>query len=199
MAKKSKEGIYKITCRLNNKTYIGRSIDIDTRLKSHKSSLKRGKHANKKLQADFNKYGEDAFIFEVEKYTNEPLETYYYESYCAEKYNAFEDGYNKGALHKSETIKKIVDSLDYYVKKFEKIINKIPTDKSCYEIIAIDKDIKDYFGLNDYEIGVLVSIIDSYIGFRQGLSVTKNINMKELHFNQVNQNILKMAMTADFI
>ena len=32
-------GIYKITNKLNNKSYIGKSIDVEKRLKSHKSAV----------------------------------------------------------------------------------------------------------------------------------------------------------------
>lgn len=196
---REKEGIYKITCKVNDKVYIGRSIDIDTRLKSHKLSLKRGKHANKKLQADFNKYGEDAFIFEVEKYTDKPLDTHYYESYYAEKYKAFEEGYNIGKLSKSETIKKIVDNLDYYIKKLEYITNKIPSNIDCDRILIINDKVREYFELDNYEIGVLVSIISSYIGLREGLSIVKDINMRELYFSQVDMRKLEESMESLYL
>ena len=57
-------GIYKIIC-VNNKFYIGSSTNIDRRLKEHTSLLKRNKHLNKRLQKDWNKYGEKNFRFEI--------------------------------------------------------------------------------------------------------------------------------------
>ena len=85
--KRDKEGIYKIVCKENNKVYIGRSINMPSRLYAHKRALIMNRHINKKLQEDFNKYGEESFIFEVEKYTGVPLDTLYYESYYFKFWN----------------------------------------------------------------------------------------------------------------
>lgn len=192
--KREKEGIYKITCKENNRVYIGRSIDIDNRLKNHKYSLRAGRHTNKKLQDDFNKFGEDAFLFEVEKYTGVPLDTLYYESYYAEKYNVFNDGYNKGKLSKSTSIKRIIDNLDYYVDRLNEIIDQIPEDTYSCKTLEIDKDLQDFFNLDKYDIGVMVSIISSYIGFRHGLKVEMNIDRTEIYFTQIDINKLYDAI-----
>lgn len=62
-------GIYKITNLINNKIYIGSSYhDIKMRFRRHKSDLNRNKHDNKHLQASWNKYGSDNFIFEIIEY-----------------------------------------------------------------------------------------------------------------------------------
>lgn len=58
-------GIYKITCTVTGKFYIGSSIDLQGRQSDHFGELRRGIHINPKLQNAFNKYGEDAFIYEV--------------------------------------------------------------------------------------------------------------------------------------
>lgn len=58
-------GIYRITNLKNSKSYIGQSINIEKRFKSHKYNLIRGKHRILTLQKDWDKYGEDAFEFEV--------------------------------------------------------------------------------------------------------------------------------------
>ena len=60
-------GIYKITNTVNKKIYIGSSKSIRTRVNRHKWELSNGFHNNLKLQNAWNKYGEDAFIFEVIK------------------------------------------------------------------------------------------------------------------------------------
>jgi group I intron endonuclease len=49
----------------NNRIYIGSSVDVYKRFKSHKSHLRHGKHANKYLQNDWNKCGEDVFLFVI--------------------------------------------------------------------------------------------------------------------------------------
>ena len=58
-------GIYVITNKINNKVYIGQSIDIRVRWWGHRCELNRNSHYNKHLQGAWNKYGEDNFDFSV--------------------------------------------------------------------------------------------------------------------------------------
>lgn len=58
-------GIYKITNTLNDNCYIGSSFNLDRRLKDHKRFLLNGTHPNKHLQAAYNKYSQENFIFEI--------------------------------------------------------------------------------------------------------------------------------------
>lgn len=58
-------GVYRITCKANGKIYIGSSIKISQRFYNHKRNLNRGNHHSRSLQSSWNKYGEDAFEFEV--------------------------------------------------------------------------------------------------------------------------------------
>jgi group I intron endonuclease len=60
-------GIYKITNTVNGNFYIGSSSNIRKRKEKHFRYLRKGGHENKHLQNAFNKYGEEAFIFEVIK------------------------------------------------------------------------------------------------------------------------------------
>lgn len=60
-----KSGIYKITNKINGRIYIGSAKRFKERWSQHSSSLRSQKHNNKFLQADFNKCGEEAFVFEV--------------------------------------------------------------------------------------------------------------------------------------
>lgn len=64
---KKKCGIYKITNTINGKVYIGQSVNLNKRMKSHLAYLKANKHHNNYLQNSFNKYGVEAFVFEVIK------------------------------------------------------------------------------------------------------------------------------------
>ena len=59
------QGIYQIRNIKNNKIYIGSSMDIEQRWKMHKNDLRKNKHINYKLQNDWNKYGENNFVFEI--------------------------------------------------------------------------------------------------------------------------------------
>lgn len=58
-------GIYKTTNKINGKYYVGSSINIDKRWRSHKNRLNSNIHANKHLQNSWLKYGEINFIFSI--------------------------------------------------------------------------------------------------------------------------------------
>lgn len=57
--------IYRITNMANGKFYIGSAENFARREWQHKYDLKRGVHKNPRLQAAWNKYGEEMFVFEV--------------------------------------------------------------------------------------------------------------------------------------
>lgn len=65
MAKEKVCGIYCIENLINGKKYIGQSVDIAARWRTHKSELKRNIHGNDYLQKTWNKYGEDNFKFYI--------------------------------------------------------------------------------------------------------------------------------------
>jgi hypothetical protein len=59
-------GVYRITCLITNKDYIGSSSrDIYRRLKDHRGFLRRGVHHSVLLQRAWNKYGASAFLFQI--------------------------------------------------------------------------------------------------------------------------------------
>ena len=89
-------GIYKITNTVNGKIYIGQSTNIETRWKQHKQHLRNNYHCNEHLQRAWNRYGENAFVFEViaectEDKLNE-LEAKFIEEYHG---TDFKYGYNE--------------------------------------------------------------------------------------------------------
>lgn len=57
--------IYRITNMANGKYYIGSADSFARREWQHKYDLRRGAHKNPRLQAAWNKYGEEMFVFEV--------------------------------------------------------------------------------------------------------------------------------------
>ena len=57
--------IYSIENLVNNKVYIGSSIDVFQRWGDHKKLLKYNKHENKYLQNAYNKDGSENFIFSL--------------------------------------------------------------------------------------------------------------------------------------
>lgn len=86
-------GIYCIENIINNKKYIGQSVNIEYRLKKHLQKLKNNNHENKHLQNSFNKYGEHSFTsYIVEECLKDELNDK--EIYWIEKMNSYNDGYN---------------------------------------------------------------------------------------------------------
>jgi group I intron endonuclease len=57
--------IYKITNIKTQDFYIGSAVNYKNRRWSHICSLKKNKHKNQFIQNSWNKYGQDAFIFEI--------------------------------------------------------------------------------------------------------------------------------------
>lgn len=62
---KSQRGVYCILNLANQRHYIGSSENLNGRMREHFNALKRGAHKNRKLQNAWNKYGSDAFRFDV--------------------------------------------------------------------------------------------------------------------------------------
>ena len=99
--------IYAIRCEQNGKVYIGRTQDIERRLREHITELRNG---NKRIyngrgygpsdfQKDFNKYGESAFEIYILEEAVPPEVVREREAYWIAEYNATdrEYGYNKNS------------------------------------------------------------------------------------------------------
>jgi group I intron endonuclease len=60
-----KGGIYAIRCKPTGKVYIGSAVVFTVRWKAHANALAANRHHSYRLQRAWNKYGPDAFAFEV--------------------------------------------------------------------------------------------------------------------------------------
>ena len=136
-------GIYKITNNINNKSYIGLSVDIENRIKTHFKKYKNinDKEYNKTLYRAMRKYGIENFSVEIimECLKNE-LEKY--EIYYIYYYNTYHDGYNEtpggdgvkniqGEKHPNHklTIEDVID-----------IRNRYNNHERCSEVYELYKD-----------------------------------------------------------
>lgn len=90
MIKEGIIGVYKITNKINNKCYIGQSINIERRFEEHKYTNRSSKHLHRAIK----KYGVDNFSFEiVEECKREQLSDK--EKYWIKYYNSISPfGYN---------------------------------------------------------------------------------------------------------
>jgi group I intron endonuclease len=109
-----KSGIYQIKNIINGGVYFGRSVDVPDRLIHHRNELRRKVHRNKRLQNAWNKYGENAFKFEL-IWEKPPKELYELEGFVLEfmwgskrlynhhklSYGGFEQGNKLGCFSRS--------------------------------------------------------------------------------------------------
>jgi group I intron endonuclease len=61
----SRRVIYKILNTANGKFYVGSTMNTRERFRNHRKMLRSNKHHCKHLQASWNKYGEQTFIFHI--------------------------------------------------------------------------------------------------------------------------------------
>ena len=86
-------GVYAIENTINNKIYIGSSVNITQRLGVHKNLLNKQKHHNAHLQRAWNKYGASSFIFfKIESCQRDRLLEL--EQEAIDSFDAVLDGYN---------------------------------------------------------------------------------------------------------
>lgn len=87
--------IYKITCKVNNKVYIGQTIrTMESRFERHLREAEKSENPKIKFQRAIKKYGKENFIVEKidEGFSQEDLNDK--EKYWINKYNSIENGYN---------------------------------------------------------------------------------------------------------
>lgn len=160
--------IYKIINKVNNKCYIGKTLqDIQTRWKSHISSRNRKYYKDRPLYRAFNKYGIDSFeIVQVEECDYSIVDER--EKYWISKFNTFgRGGYNatKGGdgrpyiddklvldlWNQGNTIKEIQKITGYCVDSLKSVLvlNGIAREEIskrsryayiCKPVLMLDKD-----------------------------------------------------------
>ena len=98
-----KSGIYVIINVINDKKYIGQSNNISRRWVEHRNELNNNKHGNTYLQASWNKYGAESFVFRVLQYCT-PDKLDQLEIAYIKHFDSYRNGYN-GTLGGSGIIK----------------------------------------------------------------------------------------------
>lgn len=141
-----KFGIYRILNLKNNKQYVGSTkSSFWSRKTKHYNQLKRNSHGNQYLQNSWNKYGENAFIFEIIEICNKDIvekrEAYYISKF---KSNEKQFGYN---------IASVADyRFNYKISKehnLEKSIRKINKVKDLNGLISNERGLPKPFKVYD--------------------------------------------------
>ena len=164
--------------KINNKKYIGQSVDIKKRWSSHKHRCK-----NKHLKSAFKKYGIESFIFSIiEECPRTKLNER--ESFYIEKYKTFNknNGYNKTSGGDSCFEKKVSEETKIKISitlKGRKLnLTKEQFEKRSYNFKG-SKNInakKVFFNNKEYqtiaelanELGISPSTLKSYVKGKNG-------------------------------
>lgn len=86
--------VYSITNIENNKMYVGSTVEYEKRKRAHLNGLRGSYHDNRKLQEDFNIYGEDAFKFNILHEAQTEEERFNVESDIIQSLGTYKNGYN---------------------------------------------------------------------------------------------------------
>lgn len=108
---RNNQGVYEFLNTLTGKRYIGSTAVLTERSDGHWSQLECGKHRNKDLQLDFDKYGHEHFVFGVLEYVHEvwllkDCEQKYIDKYGLENLYNIQNAVSK----KVQQIKKPIDN-----------------------------------------------------------------------------------------
>lgn len=159
-------GIYQILNTVNNKRYIGSSVNIKKRWWEHRNQLRNNKHHSVTLQRAFNKYGEEAFKFEVLQLVDDPNHLLAYEQSFLDYFKSYkkELGYNVcsiagntlGRKHSEESKHKMSEArrnsgkgyffcnttkywTAYYYKDNKKKYKYFKTEQEAIDFVAITR------------------------------------------------------------
>ena len=86
--------IYKIVNNVTGEKYVGQTTNFSRRISDHKEKLRANQHKNLKLQASWNKYGEDNFSITKEQFDLTKEELNQKEIEEIEKEDSYNNGFN---------------------------------------------------------------------------------------------------------
>ncbi|MHB0978460.1 MAG: NUMOD3 domain-containing DNA-binding protein [Minisyncoccota bacterium] len=91
-----KQVIYKIINLTNGKFYVGSTVNQRERFRTHRNKLRGNRHHCKHLQAAWNKYGEDNFLFTIVETVSPECNLQHAEDIWLQKHVGTEQCYNSG-------------------------------------------------------------------------------------------------------
>jgi len=132
------KGIYKISTNIDDKVYIGQSINIFSRWSQHEAGLKNNCHTSYKLQDIYNKNKHNIKLsFEILEEVKENRKLNERELYWINKYNSLENGLN------------VADVILYKNQKKNPIkIKKVDTEAINISITGMGEKIDSYKNKN---------------------------------------------------
>ena len=141
--------IYQIKNKVNNKIYIGSTINLERRWENHIYQLKNNIHHSIKLQKAWNKYGEDNFEFSIIEEFNSDNEDdkYIKEQYYLDLYEPYTDkGYNMSDVADTRKVFKRINSENSVFTKITKEV-AIAIKRELCETDKQHKEIAEEFNV----------------------------------------------------
>lgn len=203
-----KSGIYLIENVINNKKYVGQSLNVAYRISKHKCCLRKNTHENQYLQRSFVKYGEENFQFTILEYCEVEMlderEVFYinfFDSMNFEKGFNLESGGNLGKIVSESTReKKRGENNPMYNKKAtEKTRLKMKVSSRGKNAKLTDLDVvkvKELLikGLQQREIANMFSVnlstINKIATFKNWGYIRPDLNQKYLQVKEEREKIL---------
>ena len=109
-------GVFLIRNLVNDRVFVGVSLDLPGIINRHKFQLTMGKHPNARLQTDWNEHGSEKFSFEIfdelspreDAQFNYREELEFLENLWLEKLQPYDErGYNERKLSREERLRRI--------------------------------------------------------------------------------------------
>lgn len=137
--------LYSITNKINNKTYIGQTINPENRKEEHLSC---GDRSNFRLRKDIKKYGRENFEFEIIDDTENAIEINFMESNLIEE--------NGDKIYNIHPGGQLISNFDHY------ICSECNDDVEMKDVCLTDKTGMLYFniGFDTTEINVITDSSD---------------------------------------
>lgn len=161
-------GIYKIINTVTNKVYVGSSKDIEKRIKTHFSMLKKKNHHSVPLQNSYNLHGLKSFTFEIIEECLEQ-ELFIREQVWIDSLDSYKNGYNASALSIRPTNKHSLKFIDQNSKHIEKIIADL------LEIKEIGSSLPNDIYISCEKLHAYTNSKRLFVRFARATNIVKNI------------------------
>jgi len=203
-----KSGVYIIKNLIDDKVYIGSSLDLYSRMNIHKNKLKRFKHENQKLNNFCITYGFDKLIFEMLELCDKNI-ILEREQFYMDLYKSYNTGFNISKTssypYKDLTEEEIKErrknfaekiGVSFYVYDSDNNESYFKSLKDCYRKIGIScSKLSECLNNKDFH--------KEYVLSKEKLNIDEVRNLftkSKEHFNKVKlQSIKNISKTKNFM
>ena len=186
--------IYQIINTINQKRYIGETLNFHDRSIRHLEDLKNQIHHSSKLQRAYNKYGKDAFI--IEKIAEVPNEDRFeWEKFYIKKYNSYQQGYNETSGGDNPGFEKLQKTVYCYAVSGEYLDEYYVSGREASRILEIDQALlqkictgqkKTAFDKNGRRLRFSYDLVDNLGSIEIKSAPKKKVYQYDLNMNLIN-------------